>query len=357
MNTALQARKDRHFALSPQLAQLDSARLGQLLGDTGPRRGWGATHVLKVGGEKVFVKRVPVTQRERDSLYSTRNLYNLPLFYNYGVGSAGFGAFRELVAHIKTTGWVLTGAETHFPLLYHYRIVPATPGPGVDEERHAGYVKYWASDPNIDRYIRERSVAPYEMVLFLEHVPHVLYRWLEKNLDRWEPIETGMRQAIAHLRAQGIVHFDAHFGNILVDDDGQPYLTDYGLVLDKTFDLTGPEKAFLNRHLDYDFAEFLAGAGFQLGGLYRNLPAGKKARLARRLGLADDADWDTTVAALLDHVDALPAPESYRAAVTRLKGFTLTMNDFFGRLRQNDAKRARFPAADIAQLLEQALVR
>ena len=72
-------------------------------------------------------------------MFSTKNLYDLPTYYQYGVGSAGFGVFRELVANIKTTNWVLQGAIANFPLLYHARIIPFSgERPDVDMERHRG---------------------------------------------------------------------------------------------------------------------------------------------------------------------------------------------------------------------------
>lgn len=90
---------------------------------------------------KVFVKRVPVTNIEFDNLFSTRNLYNLPTYCNYGFGSTGFGVFRELVTHIKTTNWVLSGAIATFPLMYHYRIIPFSGRRvDVDMERLKDYV-------------------------------------------------------------------------------------------------------------------------------------------------------------------------------------------------------------------------
>lgn len=71
----------------------------------------------------MFVKRIPLTDVEHRRWFSTRNHFRMPTFYNYGVGSAGFGAWRELVAHIKTTNWVLEGACPNFPLLLHWRLL------------------------------------------------------------------------------------------------------------------------------------------------------------------------------------------------------------------------------------------
>src|SRR5262245_26867743 len=115
----LERRRKLYFALSSQIAQIDNARLRSLFDESEPFNNWGRNQVIDIGRSKVFVKRVPVTDVEYENMFSTRNLYDLPTFYNYGLGSVGLGVFRELVTHIKTTNWVLDGAIGTFPLMYH----------------------------------------------------------------------------------------------------------------------------------------------------------------------------------------------------------------------------------------------
>src|SRR5438132_1517853 len=103
MGSDLKSRRDRYSMVSNRLAHVDGRRLASLFGASGPMRGWGRTQVIALGRSKVFVKRIPLTDIEHDHLFSTENLHRLPTCYNYGVGSAGFGAFRELVTHVKTT--------------------------------------------------------------------------------------------------------------------------------------------------------------------------------------------------------------------------------------------------------------
>lgn len=47
---------------------------------------------LDVDGTRVFVKRVPLTDLELrpGNIRSTANHFGLPVFYQYGIGSAGF---------------------------------------------------------------------------------------------------------------------------------------------------------------------------------------------------------------------------------------------------------------------------
>jgi hypothetical protein len=123
----VELRRKRYFKLSSQIAQLDNAQLHSLFDHSESNEsstGWGMHHTIVLGQSEVFVKRIPVTNIEFDNLFSTKNLYDLPTYCNYGFGSTGFGVFRELVTHIKTTDWVLEGTIATFPLMYHYRIIP-----------------------------------------------------------------------------------------------------------------------------------------------------------------------------------------------------------------------------------------
>ncbi|MGW1207306.1 hypothetical protein [Streptomyces cyaneofuscatus] len=66
----------------------------------------GRSALLKVDGRPVFVKEVPLTERERlpEHTRSTANLFGIPAFCQYGVGSgSGFGAWREVGVHTMTT--------------------------------------------------------------------------------------------------------------------------------------------------------------------------------------------------------------------------------------------------------------
>ena len=124
MKNDLKTRIDKYYQLNTRLVYLDNKQLSSFFKGERDTHGWGENHIIKLGGSKVFVKRIPVTDLEYNHMFSTRNLYDLPTYYNYGVGSAGFGVFRELLTHIRTTNWVLQGAIENFPLMYHYRIMP-----------------------------------------------------------------------------------------------------------------------------------------------------------------------------------------------------------------------------------------
>ncbi len=117
-------RNRNHSEVSSLLTKLSDGVLIELLEAIEGKPGWGMTCSLRIEGHLSFVKLIPVTELELANLGSTRNLYDLPTVYNYGVGSAGFGAAREVAAHLKTTQWVLDGKIENFPLLYHHRVLP-----------------------------------------------------------------------------------------------------------------------------------------------------------------------------------------------------------------------------------------
>ncbi|MFI7149955.1 hypothetical protein ACIBO2_33955 [Nonomuraea sp. NPDC050022] len=83
MASALASRSDRQLAESLRQAR----ELGSGIG--------GTSALLDVGGVPVFAKRVPLTdvERQADNVMSTANLFGLPPFCQYGVGSPSFGAF------------------------------------------------------------------------------------------------------------------------------------------------------------------------------------------------------------------------------------------------------------------------
>jgi hypothetical protein len=80
-----------------------------------------------------------------------------------GLGSAGFGAWRELAAHIMTTNWVLSDEHRAFALLYHWRVLP---GPAATEGVFAefggldGAVAHWEGSAAVrDRLRRRPSIT------------------------------------------------------------------------------------------------------------------------------------------------------------------------------------------------------
>jgi hypothetical protein len=122
------ARIKQYSKVSTNLACLSNEKLKQILADAKPMHEGigGKSALISIDDSPVFVKKVPLTDLEQldQNFISTANLFDLPLGYQYGVGSAGFGAWRELATHIMTTNWVIAGECANFPIMYHWRILP-----------------------------------------------------------------------------------------------------------------------------------------------------------------------------------------------------------------------------------------
>ena len=203
MRSNLDTRRARYSKLSTALAQVDTPTLATVLRKRHGTQVWGDNQVHQLGGASVFVKTFPVTAIQYEHLYSTRNLYQLPACYSYGVGSYGFGPFREIVTHIKTTNWVLEGAIENFPLMYHYRILPTSYNdPGLGKKQLDRYIRYWNGSRNLRRYMEDRTKAKYEVCLFLEYIPDTLSPWLHRHLNKAPMVVDQMKNVLSFLRQQ-----------------------------------------------------------------------------------------------------------------------------------------------------------
>ncbi|MFE3257122.1 protein kinase family protein [Nocardia sp. NPDC059091] len=218
----------------------------------------GRSTVVDLDGTQVFAKRVPLTELELrpEHARSTANIFGLPAFYQYGLGSTGFGAWRELMAHIITTGWVLEHDYVGFPLMYHWRVLPdIAPRDFADEFGGLeGAVAHWDGSLAVHRRLTAISKSTFSLVLFLEYVPCTLADWLtghrsEAGTYQWAA--EALAQGTAFLSNHGFTHFDAHFANLLTDGR-LIYFADLGLALSSQFDLSPAEAEFLTRHRLYD---------------------------------------------------------------------------------------------------------
>lgn len=150
----------------------------------------------------------------------------------------------------------------------------------------------------------QRATA--SVVLLLESFPQNLRTWLEAapSPAAVQIIVRELLAATSFLSAQGFVHFDAHFENILTDGHSV-YLSDFGQALWSGFSLATDESDFLERHRDFD-------RGY-------------------------------VVTKLLNFPGTLPPSLEGCAPLAAL------MNDFFRRLR-TEARTTPFPSAEVARL-------
>ena len=261
------ARLAAHGSVSGALGLLSDRRLSDLLA-AAPELGsgiGGRSALLQVDGIPVFVKRIPLTDLEclPEYAHSTANLFQVPLYCQYGVGSIGspgFGAWRELAVHTLTTGWVLGDTYQGFPLMYHWRVLPNLP-PELPEELAdvEAAVAYWDGSPAIRKRIEAIAESTASLVLFLEYLPQTLHSWLTERLaEGGAAAEAACTLAERELAAgtelmnsHGLLHFDGHFENLLTDGE-RVYFSDFGLSIHAGFELTEAEADFFRENHSYD---------------------------------------------------------------------------------------------------------
>ena len=338
------ARMSAYATASSHLALLSDPAVERLV-DEAPRfrPGMGGTSaVLDVEAVPVFVKQVPVTARELlpGNVRSTANLFGLPGFYQYGLGSAGFGAWRELAAHIMTTNWVLSDEHRAFALLYHWRLLPGpveTEGVFAEFGGLDGAVAHWEDSAAVRHRLQALRDSPARLVLFLEHVPQTLSAWMaDQDVSAFARVDTQLADTTAFMRERGLVHFDAHFLNILTDGH-ELYFSDFGLALSDRFDLSGQERAFLREHRCYD-------RDYAAAHLVNH-------HVAERVRGERNRRWFVRAWAAGDRPRDVPA--SAAAILTRYADTAVVLDDFHQSLMER-SKQTRYPRAELDRVRARA---
>jgi len=342
------ARLAAYGAVSRHLSLLSDRRLGDAVAAAGVLGSGigGRSTELEIGGTRVFVKRVPLADVELrpENVRSTANIFGLPMFYQYGFGSAGFGAWRELAVHIMTTNWVLGNEYEGFPLMYHWRVLPDSAPEGLADEFGGidGAVAHWEGSTAVRERLEAIARSSYSLVIFLENVPQTLGMWLANHSDAapecgddspYPWVEQALTRGTAFMRSRGLVHFDAHFRNILTDGR-RIYFADFGLALFAGFELSAAEAEFLSVHLGYD--RYYTASHL----LRYHFPVGASGNMQHQVFLHE---WI-----------AGRRPDGVRpeiAAIINQYARVAIVLDEFHRGLLADSKRTPFPAKELAQAL------
>src|ERR1700728_3063167 len=343
------ARLTAHSAVSTSLALRGDRALGELVDTAAPAGSGigGKSALLEIAGTPVFVKRVPLTDTERrlENARSTANVFALPVFCQYGIGSPGFGAWRELAVHTMTTNWVLAGDYEGFPLMYHWRVLPDS-APDLPEELAdvEGAVAYWGGGPEIRHRIETIRQSSASVALFLEYIPQNLHQWLgiqvkagDEAADRaCVMVEKELRAGTSFMNSRGLLHFDAHFENILTDGR-RLFFADYGLALSSQFELSQDEAGFFDRHQAYDrcyTATYLVN--WLVTALYGYQREDREGRYA-------------LVRAYADGRRPTGIPEQAAAILARHTPIAAVISDF-NRKFQRQSRQTPYPLEEIRQL-------
>lgn len=261
----LDRRRRVHDAIRNRLSALSDDHLAFLVTETSSWRArahGGQSGVIDIEGTKVFVKKINLTDLERtpENEGSTANLFELPTFYQYGIGSAGFGAWRELTAYLRASAWALSGECPHFPVVYHWRVLPRTAPPLSAEQRARldWVVDYWDHSDAVRARLDAIFAASASIVLFLEYIPETLQTWFTSLSVGLADVEgtilrfhDQLQETAAFMNARSMLHFDLSAWNVLTDGE-RLYAADFGLALCADFNLSPVERTFFETHRLYD---------------------------------------------------------------------------------------------------------
>lgn len=348
---------EQYKRLSSTIASQDDVAILSLLKDAiSMHEGvGGSSSLITIDGHTIFVKKIPLTDLERKSenILSTQNIFGLPLFYQYRLGSTGFGAWRELAAQLQTSQWVLAGECNNFPLLYHWRVIEcekALPMTVEEIESLNSTVAYWDNSIAIRHRLEALHSASAHLVLFCQYIPQTLHDWLASELKAGEDradnavllVEREITSSSAFFNANGLVHFDAHFQNILCD--GKLNYSDFGLALSDQFDLSQDELEFLRSHHSYDRC---VAAVSLIQSLMEHLygPSEEKRR------------WSDHLKIFVDDTVAKPdgLTSVMEETIRRYAPLALTISDFYQQLHKV-SKSTLYPAQQLDRLLEEVTV-
>ena len=143
-------------------------------------------------------------------------------------------------------------------------------------------------------------------------------------------VEEELHAGVSFMNEHGLLHFDAHFENILTDGE-RLYFTDYGLAMSSAFELSQSEAEFFDRHQSYDRSYVAA--------YFVNW-------LVTALGLCTREDSDRRYALVRGCAEGhtLPdLPAQAAAIISRHAPIAVVMSDFI-RQFQRQSRRTPYPS-------------
>jgi len=184
--------------------------------------------------------------------------------------------------------------------------------------------------------VEELDHASADVVLFCEYFPHSLHDWLNVAVGLGDDaidaacamVEPELLAVASVMSANGLLHFDAHFMNILTDGS-RLYLADFGLSTSTRFELSAAESEFVRLNATHDVCYLLA-----------HLVNWLVTALAGTTERADRVEYVRRIAS-----GAVPEelPPGARAIVERYAPIAVVINEFYGNLYFDD-RAAPYPA-------------
>ncbi|MBD2500930.1 BUD32 family EKC/KEOPS complex subunit [Anabaena azotica] len=166
-----------------------------------------------------------------------------------------------------------------------------------------------------------------------------------------------MRRTIGFLKRKGIIHFDAHFHNVLTDGE-LIYLSDFGLVLDKSFALTKDEELFFEQNIFYDYGEILWSLSYLIRSSFDLCSDSDKHRLMEKYGIKDSCQPRELLPILLNNIEQIHTDgdmklnELYVSSIIKYRSIIVLMHNFYSDMQRNNKKDKKFPDIKLQLLLE-----
>ena len=254
-----------------------------------------------------------------------------------------------------TTNWVLSDECPNFPMMYSWRICPVNEVRTMhdaDVKKLKETVENWNNSKEILKRLQAINASSRDLVVFLEYIPDVLWRWLHLEFAKDnECIDYAMNMSERDihlindfLKTKGFVHFDAHFGNYITDGK-RLYLTDFGLALSEKFDLSVAERNLLERRKDYDRCQSLTNlVNWLVVKLYEEEDANDVMSRIHEIipKLLQDYDGGRVVKYMTPSVANI---------LRKYKDIAFVWYDFFIKMKMSD-KNAIYPKGELEKLLE-----
>ena len=319
----------------------------------GASSGWGLSTHVEVDGCPLFIKAVPVTERELDAGLPTTNLYGVPPSFNYPFGSPGLSVGRELAFARQSTEWVSTGECSAFPILIRDHVIHR---PQPTRSVSGDYSAYRGDVESVSEYLHDRAAATFALVLVYEDLADCAADRIITSPSDVGWIVEHVEQAIAFLQAREIVHFDVDLFNVVTDGE-RAYIADHGLVMDPTFDLNTQERQFLARNRHFDRGNLYLAVGHQVYEMYRAKPAHARQRIDLELGLTGGL-FETTGLRLIEALDQLhergllDVGPTLRALIAERNAAIHFMHEFFTSARAEWSTDTMLDDARLAELLD-----
>lgn len=206
-------------------------------------------------------------------------------------------------------------------------------------------VAYWGGGSGVRRRIEALQQSTASLMLFLEYIPQTLHDWLGVQIGAGDEVagqacamvDNELSAGTSFMNARGLLHFDAHFKNILTDGR-RLYFADYGLALSSRFDLSREEAGFHDRHRSHDRCYTASYLVYWL--------------VTALYGYGWDERF-ALVRACAEGERPAGIPEAAAAIITRHAPLAAVMWDFFRRL-QEENRETPYPLEAIRRIGQQA---